>query len=108
MLNVFGMLRKGSAVLLSPGCSGCCLLATVRNFLNFRHLKKWVREFYCDPNAAWQKPHVEKSHTTLRKILEHDTRFDSLTQEDVSHVASHLNSMLRKEYGNAPAMDRFV
>jgi len=40
--------------------------------------------FFCDPNKAYQKPHVEKNHTLLRDILPKGSSFDSLTQDAVN------------------------
>ena len=68
---------------------------------------KRTRVFYCDPYSAWQKPCVENNHRNLRKILGKGVSFDSLTQEKVNLVMSHVNSLLRKEYGDKSAASRF-
>lgn len=66
-----------------------------------------TRVFYCEPNAAWQKGNIENNHTILRRILPKRTSFDSLTQEDIDLVLSHLNSYKRKLYEDVPAITRF-
>ena len=66
-----------------------------------------TRMFHCDPCSAWQKPCVENNHRNLRKVLRKGVSFDSLTQEQVNRVMSHVNSLLRKEYGDKSAVSRF-
>lgn len=34
--------------------------------------------FYCDPQASWQKPHVENSHRLIRRIFPKGTSFTRL------------------------------
>jgi len=66
-----------------------------------------TRLFYCHPYAAYEKPHVENNHLNIRKILPKGASFDSLTQEKVNLVMSHVNSIFRKEYGNCTAVRLF-
>ena len=51
--------------------------------------------FYCDPMSAWQKPHVEKVHEYVRYILPKGTSFKNLTQDDLTLIANHINSVKR-------------
>ena len=51
--------------------------------------------FYCDPMSAWQKPHVEKVHEYVRYILPKGTSFKDLTQDDLTLIANHINSVKR-------------
>ena len=67
-----------------------------------------TRIFYCHPYSSSEKPHVENNHENLRRVIEKGRSFDNLTQEDVNVVVCHVNSMLRKEYGNRTAISRFV
>jgi len=67
-----------------------------------------TRVFYCHPYAASEKPHVENNHENLRKILEKHLPFDTLAQKDVDLAVCHVNSMVRKAYGNRTAIDRFI
>lgn len=66
-----------------------------------------TKVFYCDPNASWQKGHIENNHTNLRRILLKGYSFDKLTQSDIDLVLSHLNSYFRKAYDNVPAIQQF-
>ena len=63
--------------------------------------------FFCDPNSAWQKGLVENNHLNLRRILPKGTSFNDLNQEDINLLLSHLNSYIRKQYDDVPAIRRF-
>ena len=59
--------------------------------------------FYCDPMSAWQKPHVEKVHEYVRYVLPKGTSFKDLTQNDLTLIANHINSVKRPSLGgNSP------
>ena len=64
--------------------------------------------FYCDPNAPFQKPHVEYSHEFIRRILPKGTSFDNLEQSDVNLMMSHINSYPRKKLSNKAPFDLFT
>lgn len=66
------------------------------------------RLFFCDPQASWQKPHVEKSHVELRKIVPKGTSFTKLTAEDVTLILNHVNSEPRESLGNKMPFDLFT
>lgn len=66
-----------------------------------------TRLFYCDPQASWQKGHVENNHLNLRKIFPKGTSFDPFEQEDVNLALSHINSMARKSLNDKPAIKLF-
>lgn len=56
---------------------------------------KRCKVYFCDPSRPDQKGSCEKNHVELRKVLPKKTSFKNLTQEDVSLVASHVNSYTR-------------
>lgn len=58
------------------------------------------RVFYCDPMNSNQKSQLERNHEFIREILPKGTSFDNLTQEQVNLMMSHINSYVRKEYGD--------
>ena len=64
--------------------------------------------FYCDPQASWQKPHVEKNHVLLRRILPKGTSFKDLTKAQVALATSHINSVARELFDNQTPFDLFV
>lgn len=55
--------------------------------------------FYCDPMRSWQKPHIEKVHEFVRYVLPKGTSFKDLTQEDLTILANHINSVKRQSLG---------
>ena len=67
-----------------------------------------TRVFFCDAYRASQKPHVERNHEELRRILTKGVSFDSLTQEQVNLALSHVNSYTRGVLGNGTPYDEFV
>jgi IS30 family transposase len=59
--------------------------------------------FYCDPNAPFQKPHLERSHTHIRSVFPKKgtystgkyNNFDNMTQEKILLMTNHINSLHR-------------
>lgn len=64
-----------------------------------------TRIFYCDPQASWQKPHVERNHHLIRKILPKGTSFRLLTQDDARLITCHINSFSKERFGNQTPME---
>lgn len=54
------------------------------------------RVYYCEPYASYQKPHVEKNHTYIRRILPKGSSFKYLTQDKVTQIMNHVNSTARE------------
>lgn len=67
-----------------------------------------TKVFCCDPYCATQKPHVERNHEELRRILLKGTSFNALDQEDVNVVLSNVNSYTRASLGNSTPYDEFA
>ena len=63
--------------------------------------------FFCDPNAPYQKPHVENNHTLFRSIVPSGSSFDSFTQETVNLIFSHVNAVKRRQFQGKSAYDMF-
>ena len=62
-----------------------------------------TRIYYCDPQASWQKPHVEKNHEYIRYVLPKGRSLNPYTQDDITLLMNHINSTRRaKLKGNAP------
>lgn len=64
--------------------------------------------FFCDPNAPYQKPHVENNHTLFRGIVGTGTSFDDWSQENVNLLFSHINAVKRKQFNGKSAYDMFT
>ena len=71
-------------------------------------LPRGIRVWYADPYCSSQKPHVERFHNELRRILQKGTSFDPLTQEQIALALSHLNSYPRESLGWRTPYDVFV
>ena len=70
------------------------------------HVRR-TRIFYCDPKRSEQKGRIEVAHEMLRRILPKGSSFDSLTQEDIDLIVSHINSYNRKKLNDRSPMDAF-
>ena len=64
-----------------------------------------TKMFFCDPNAPYQKPHVENNHTLFRGIVETGTSFDDWTQDNVNLIFSHINAVKRKQFNGKSSYD---
>ena len=51
--------------------------------------------FYCDPQQTNQKSRCERNHEFIRYILPKGSCFDDLTQDDVTLMMCHINSLPR-------------
>ena len=71
-------------------------------------LPRGVNVWFADPYCPSQKPHIERFHNELRRILQKGTSFDPLTQEQVALALSHLNSYPRESLGWRTPYDVFV
>lgn len=63
--------------------------------------------FYCDPQTPSQKPHVENTHNYVRDILPNGRKLAGLTQQDVTLMFSHINSVPRKSLGGRTPYEVF-
>ncbi len=61
--------------------------------------KKRTKIFYCDPQASWQKPKIEKNHEFIRYVLPKGKSLNSYTQEDMTLLANNINSTRRNLLG---------
>ena len=64
-----------------------------------------TRIFYCDPMASWQKAHVEKNHEYIRYAIPKGTDLTQFSQEDITLLASHINSTVRPGFGYRSPFD---
>ena len=58
-----------------------------------------TRLYYCDPQASWQKPHIEKNHEYIRYVLPRGQSFNPYTQDDIILLLNHINSTRRSKLG---------
>lgn len=64
-----------------------------------------TRIFYCDPQASWQKPHIEKNHTLIRRIIPKGISLTPFIQDDISLACCHINSVPRELFNNYTPFD---
>lgn len=58
-----------------------------------------TRIFYCDPQASWQKAHIEKNHEYIRYVLPRGKSLNPYTPEDITVLLNHINSTRRGKLG---------
>ncbi len=59
--------------------------------------------FYCDPQASWQKAHIEKNHEYIRYVIPKGHSLDAFSQEDFTLLANHINNTKRLQFnGKSP------
>ena len=66
-----------------------------------------TKVFYCDPQASWQKAHIEKNHEYIRYVLPKGKSFSPYDQEDMVLLMSHINSTKRDKLGGKSPFDLF-
>jgi IS30 family transposase len=64
--------------------------------------------FYCDAMQSVQKPHVENNHNYVRDIIPNGKPLNSLTQESINIIFSHINSTPRKVLHGKTPYELFV
>jgi len=62
--------------------------------------KRRTKIFYCDPQASWQKPQIEKNHEFIRYVLPKGKSLNPYTQEDIIILMNNINSTRRESVGN--------
>ena len=66
-----------------------------------------TRIYYCNPYSSWEKPHVENNHLNLRKLLPKGGSFNSLSQDNINLIVSHLNCLVRKSLNDKTPFELF-
>ena len=82
--------------------------SNVLAFENDLEGNKETRLFFCDPNAPYQKPHVENNHILFRDIVPGGSSFDDFSQNTVNLIFSHVNAVKRKQFNGRSAYDMFA
>lgn len=60
-----------------------------------------TRIFFCNPGASYQKGAIEKNHEFIRYVIPKGISMDSLTQNDITKMINHINSLTRQSLNNA-------
>lgn len=69
--------------------------------------RRRTRIFYCDPNAAFQKPAVEVARRFIRRYLRKGASFDTLSSDDMRIMLNHINSYKRKKLNDKSPYETF-
>jgi IS30 family transposase len=67
-----------------------------------------TKVFYCDPQQTNQKSRCERNHEFIRYILPKGSCFDDLTQDDVTLMMNHINSLPRASLNAKSPYKAFV
>ena len=67
--------------------------------------KRRTYVFYCDPYVSNQKARLEKNHEYIRYVIPKGRSMHKYTQEDISLMASHINSTARDSLNGATPFD---
>ena len=106
VIDIFDYLYKRLGKELFSKLFGCILTDRGTEFSNPIALEtapdgsSRCRIFYCDPQAAWQKPNVELNHEFIRRILPKSTSFNHLVQDDIDLMMNNINSYKREKLNN--------
>jgi len=64
-----------------------------------------TRVFFCDPQASWQKPHIEKNHEFIRYVIPRGKSFTPYTEDDITLLMNHINSVKRRSLSHRSPYD---
>lgn len=62
--------------------------------------KRRTKVYYCDPQASWQKPQIEKNHEFIRYVLPKGKTLNPYMQDDMILLMNNINSIRRESLGN--------
>ena len=62
--------------------------------------KRRTKVYYCDPQASWQKPQIEKNHEFIRYVLPKGKTLNPYMQDDIILLMNNINSIRRESLGN--------
>jgi len=105
VIEVFDMLTKKLGIRRFRKLFPVILTDNGRSFKNALALEYTkngsprTKIYYCDPQASWQKPHVERNHEFIRYVIPKGRSFKEYTQEDMTLIANHINSTIRPGLG---------
>lgn len=78
------------------------------NPLSLEFNDEWIsrtRIFFCNPGASYQKGALEKNHEFIRYVIPKGFTMDNFTQNDITKMINHINSLTRLSLNNATPYD---
>ena len=64
-----------------------------------------TRIFFCNPGASYQKGAIEKNHEFIRYVIPKGASMDNLSQNHITKMINHINSLTRPSLNNASPYD---
>lgn len=64
-----------------------------------------TRIFFCNPRASYQKGAIEKNHEFIRYVIPKGSSMDNFTQDDITKLLNHINSLTRPSLNNSTPYD---
>lgn len=74
---------------------------------NSNNLKR-CKIFYCEAGTPTQKAKIENIHRLVRRVYTKGSDLSNVTQEDLDELASNINSLKKKSYGNKTPNEMFI
>jgi len=103
VIDIFNLLYERMGPVLFKKMFGCLLTDRGSEFTNPIEIEtapdgtRRSKVFYCNPQAAWQKPNVELNHEFIRRILPKGYNFNHLVQDDIDLMMNNINSYGREK-----------
>ncbi len=94
------LFKRHFALLLTD--NGSEFKAPERLELGINNMQR-TKVFYCEPYASYQKAQIENNHGFIRAVLPKKRPFPMLTQEKLTLIMNHINSVSRKGLNNKTA-----
>jgi len=113
VLDIFDMLDKTLGTQTFERLFSVILTDNGSEFSNPRALEinssgvQRTRIFYCDPSSPHQKAEIERSHEYIRMVLPKGSSFEILSQDNVTILSCHINSLIRKKLNDRSPITTF-
>lgn len=102
VINAFNKIYDDVGADVFSSSFSVCLTDNGSEFLDAKSIEydtngnKRTQVFFCDPMASHQKGQLEKNHAYIRYVIPKGRSFDHLTQEKITLLMNHINSISRK------------
>ena len=73
------------------------------DYIEYNGLLPKSKLFYCDPRQSQQKGKIEVTHEYIRRYLPKGSSFNDITQEQLTILCNHINSVPRDKFDGVSA-----
>jgi len=107
VIDIFDHLYETLGAVMFKKMFGCTLTDRGTEFSNPSALEtaadgtKRCKIFFCNPQAAWEKPNVELNHELIRRVVPKGTSLNHLKQDKIDLMMNHINSYQREKLNNS-------